>query len=110
MKKTFLNLLKQSVINSYLKKVYKKSKNNESFYNFSAMLDTKNYLISLLELVNPKMQYTDRRFYRASQSNTMKESFKKITKNYSKVDLISLNLLSIQARNLFASFNIDKIK
>ena len=26
------------------------------------------------------------------------------------VDLISRNLLSIEARNLFASFNIDKIK
>ena len=73
MKKIFLNLLKQPITNSYLKKNDKKNKKNEFFYNLSVTFNTKNYLVSLLKPVNPKMQYTDKYAHRASQSITMRD-------------------------------------
>ena len=54
------------------------------FYNLSVSFDTKNYLVSVTNPVNPKKQYTDKYAHRASQSITMLKSFKKISKNLKK--------------------------
>ena len=78
MKKKFLNLLKQPITNSYLKKIDKKTIKREFFYNLSVVFDKKNYLVSLAKPISPKKQYTDKYAHRASQSITMNESFKKI--------------------------------
>ena len=78
MKKIFLNLLKQPITNSYLSKINKRDIRAEYFYNLSVMFNTKNYLVSLSKPVDPKKQYTDKYAHRASQSLTMRNSFKKI--------------------------------
>ena len=78
MKKKFLNLLNQPITNSYLKKIDKKTIKKEFFYNLSVVFDKKNFLVSLSKPVDPKKQYTDKYAHRASQSNTMNKSFKKI--------------------------------
>jgi len=78
MKKKFLNLLNQPITNSYLKKIDKKTIKREFFYNLSIAFNDKNFLVSLSNPVNPKKQYTDKYAHRASQSNTMNKSFKKI--------------------------------
>ena len=80
MKKTFLDLLKQPITNSYLTDINKKSIKEEYFYNLSVVFDTNNYLVSLSKPVDPKKQYTDKYAHRATQSLTMRESFKKIAK------------------------------
>lgn len=74
MKKKFLNLGKQPLANSFLRSI----KKNEFFYNLSVSFDTKNYLVSVTNPVNPKRQYTDQYAHRASESRTMREAFKKI--------------------------------
>ncbi len=73
MKKKFLNLGKQPLANSFLPSI----KKNEFFYNLSVSFDTKNYLVSVTNPVNPKKQYTDQYAHRASESRTMREAFKK---------------------------------
>ena len=78
MKKIFLNLLKQPITNSYLSKINKRSIRAEYFYNLSVMFNTKSFLVSLSKPVDPKKQYTDKYAHRASQSLTMRDSFKKI--------------------------------
>ena len=78
MKKIFLNLLKQPITNSYLTKVNNRVIKKEFFYNLSVGFDDKNYLVSLINPINPKKQYTDKYAHRASQSVTMNESFKQI--------------------------------
>jgi len=77
MKKKFLNLGKQPIANSFLASVSKKSLRKEFFYNLSVSFDTKNYLVSLTNSVNPKIQYTSKYAHRASESKTMREAFKK---------------------------------
>ena len=52
--------------------------NKEYFYKLSVGFDTKSYLVSLMKPVNPKKQYTDKYAHRASQSITMKKSYKSI--------------------------------
>ena len=59
--------------NSFLQSI----KKNEFFYNLSVSFDTKNYLVSVTNPVNPKKQYTDQYAHRASESKTMREAFKK---------------------------------
>ncbi len=78
MKKVFLNLSKQPITNSYLKKINLSNLKNEFFYNLSLAFDTSNYLVSIKKPINPKSQYTDTYAHRASQSKTMNLSFKKI--------------------------------
>ena len=73
MKKKFLNLGKQPLANSFLQSI----KKNEFFYNLSVSFDTKNYLVSVTNPVNPKKQYTDQYAHRASESKTMRDAFKK---------------------------------
>jgi 2-polyprenyl-3-methyl-5-hydroxy-6-metoxy-1,4-benzoquinol methylase len=83
MKKKFLNLGKQPLANSFLTRL----KKNEFFYNLSVSFDTKNFLVSVTNPVNPKKQYTDKYAHRASESKTMREAFKntakKLTKKFS---------------------------
>tara|TARA_B110000003_G_C16637272_1_gene528886 strand:- start:580 stop:1767 length:1188 start_codon:yes stop_codon:yes gene_type:complete len=83
MKKKFLNLGKQPLANSFLTRL----KKNEFFYNLSVSFDTKNFLVSVTNPVNPKKQYTNKYAHRASESKTMREAFKntakKLTKKFS---------------------------
>ena len=78
MKEKFLNLLKQPITTSYLSNISKKTIKKEFFYNLSVVFDKKNYLVSLANPISPKKQYTSKYAHRASQSITMKQSFKKI--------------------------------
>ena len=78
MKKKFLNLGRQPITNSFLSKINRKVIKKEFFYNLSIGFNKKNYLVSLMNFVNPKMQYTHRYAHRASQSKTMNKSFFKI--------------------------------
>ena len=77
MKKKFLNLGKQPIANSFLPSIDKKTLSKEFFYNLSVSFDTKNYLVSVTNPVNPKIQYTNKYAHRASESKTMREAFKK---------------------------------
>ena len=76
MKKSFLYLGKQPIANSFLSTLSKKSLKSEYFYNLIVSFDTKNYLVSVKNPVNPKIQYTDKYAHRASESKTMREAFK----------------------------------
>ena len=78
MKKKFLDLGKQPIANSFLPSNSKKTLSKEFFYNLSVSFDTDNFLISVTNPVNPKIQYTDKYAHRASESITMRKAFKKI--------------------------------
>ena len=78
MKKKFLDLGTHPLANSFLSKKEIKHPKREYFYKLSVGFDTKSYLVSLMRIVNPKKQYTDKYAHRASQSMTMKHSFKNI--------------------------------
>ena len=80
MNKVFLNLGRQPLANSFLKDIKKKTLRNEFFYNLKICFNTKNYLVSIINPVNPKKQYTDKYAHRASESKTMRLAFKKIAK------------------------------
>ena len=84
MKKKFLNLGKQPMANSFLKSTSKNIIKKEFFYNLSVSFDTKNFLVSVTNPVNPKKQYTDKYAHRASESKTMREAFKKTAKRLNK--------------------------
>ena len=77
MKKKFLNLGKQPIANSFLKSISKNILRKEFFYKLTVSFDTKSYLVSVTNPVNPKIQYTDKYAHRASESKTMREAFKK---------------------------------
>ncbi len=80
MKKKFLDLGSQPIANSFLN-----SKNKKEFkYNLSIGFNTKSFLVSLMKPVNPKKQYTKFYAHRASESKTMRVSFKKIANNLKK--------------------------
>ena len=76
MKKNFLNLGKQPIANSFLASVDKKTLKKEFFYNLSVAFDTKSFLVSITNPVNPKIQYTNKYAHRASESKTMRDAFK----------------------------------
>ena len=76
--KKFLDLGKQPITNSFLKKINKKTLNKEFFYNLSVGFNDKNFLVSLMKHVDPKKQFTSQYAHRASQSQTMRKSFKEI--------------------------------
>ncbi len=76
MKKIFLNLHKQPITNSYLANINPKTLQKEFFYNLTVSLDLNNYLVSLSNPVDPKIQYTNKYAHRASQSITMRKAFK----------------------------------
>ena len=80
MKKIFLNLGRQPLANSYLPNLSKKVINQEFFYNLKVSFNDKNYLVSVSNPVNPKLQYTSNYAHRASESFTMRTAFKKIAR------------------------------
>ena len=84
MKKNFLNLGKQPIANSFLSSISKKSLKNEYFYRLIICFDTKNFLVSVKNPVNPKIQYTDKYAHRASESQTMRKAFKSAAKKLQK--------------------------
>ena len=84
MKKNFLDLGKQPIANSFLSSISKKSIKNEYFYRLLVCFDTKNFLVSVKNPVNPKIQYTDKYAHRASESLTMRKAFKQIAKKLQK--------------------------
>ncbi len=79
MKKIFLDLLKQPITNSYLDKIDKKTIKKEYFYNLKISYDTISHLISIYKPINPNKQYTSKYAHRASESATMKKSFKDVS-------------------------------
>ncbi len=84
MKKIFLNLGKQPLANSFLPSISKKTLTKEFFYNLKIAFDTKSYLVSVSNPVNPESQYTDSYAHRASESLTMRTAFAKIAKKLNK--------------------------
>ncbi len=84
MKKNFLNLGKQPIANSFLSSISKKSLKNEYFYRLIMCFDTENFLVSVKNPVNPKIQYTDKYAHRASESLTMLKAFKSAAKKLQK--------------------------
>ncbi len=84
MKKNFLNLGKQPIANSFLSSISKKSVKNEYFYKLIISFDTNNFLVSVKNPVNPKIQYTDKYAHRASESQTMLKAFKLAAKKLQK--------------------------
>ena len=75
MKKKFLDLGLHPLANSFLSKKELKYPKKEYFYKLSVGFDTKSFLVSLMNTINPKRQYTDKYAHRASQSTTMNKSF-----------------------------------
>tara|TARA_B100001027_G_C16264137_1_gene331009 strand:+ start:1037 stop:2221 length:1185 start_codon:yes stop_codon:yes gene_type:complete len=84
MKKNFLNLGKQPIANSFLRSISRSSLKKEYFYKLIICFNTKNFLVSVKDPVNPKIQYTDQYAHRASESQTMREAFRKIAKKLQK--------------------------
>ena len=76
MKKNFLNLGRQPIANSFLASVDRKTLKKEFFYNLVVAFDTKSFLVSITNPVNPKIQYTNKYAHRASESRTMRDAFK----------------------------------
>ena len=76
MKKIFLNLGKQPIANSFLSSISKNTLKKEYFYKLKICFDTENFLVSVKNPVNPKIQYTDEYAHRASESETMRNAFK----------------------------------
>lgn len=84
MKKKFLKLGIQPLANSFLSSISKKTLAKEFFYNLEVSFNTNNYLVSISNPVNPKLQYTDKYAHRASESITMRSAFKKIANKLNK--------------------------
>jgi len=82
--KKFLNLGRQPIANSFLKSNAKKNLSKEFFYNLSVSFNSKNYLVSVTNPVDPKIQYTDEYAHRASESKTMRKAFKDIANKIKK--------------------------
>ena len=78
MKKIFLNLGRQPITNSFLNKIDKKATKKEFFYNLSIGFDKKNFLVSIINYVNPKKMFNSKYAHRASSSKTMRKSFQQI--------------------------------
>ena len=76
MKKIFLNLGKQPIANSFLSSISKNTLKKEYFYKLKVCFDTENFLVSVKDPVNPRIQYTDQYAHRASESETMRNAFK----------------------------------
>ena len=110
MKIKFLDLLNQPITNSYIDKINNKNIKDEFFYNLSIGFNKKNYLVSLLNPINPKRQYTDKYAHRASQSITMNESFKTIALKLKKKFKPKLSLEIGSNDGVFLkNFNKDQI-
>ena len=84
MKKKFLNLGVQPLANSFLSSISRKNLLQEFFYNLDVSFNTNDYLVSISNPVNPKLQYTEKYAHRASESKTMRHEFKKIANKLQK--------------------------
>tara|TARA_Y100000004_G_scaffold191455_1_gene250275 strand:+ start:50 stop:1237 length:1188 start_codon:yes stop_codon:yes gene_type:complete len=81
MKKEFLDLGKQPITNSFLNKG---EFDGEFLFNLRAVFDDETKLVSLKEFVSPEMMFNDVYAHRASESYTMRESFKKLANDLQK--------------------------
>jgi len=81
MKKEFLDLGKQPITNSFLNEG---EFDNEFLFNLKAVFDDETKLVSLKEFVSPEMMFNNVYAHRASESYTMRESFKKLAKKLQK--------------------------
>ena len=73
MKRTFLDLGKQPITNAFLTD---KDFKNEYFYNLSIVFDDDSKLVSINEKVEPDKMFNDVYAHRASESQTMRNSFR----------------------------------
>ena len=80
MNKYFLDLGYQPLANKFLKK-YKKKQNK---YKLKLYFNTKNKLVSISKRIPSEKMFDNKYPYRSSMSLTMRESFKKLSKEIKK--------------------------
>ncbi len=80
--KKFLDLGLQPLANSYIKE--KDLNKRESKFRLEVMFNSKNYLVSINKKIATNKMFNSDYPYRSSQSNTMKNSFKKIAEEIKK--------------------------
>lgn len=104
MKKVFLNLGSQPLANEF------KKKRTKIFYNLKLIFDTKSKLVSINKKFNKKIMFNKTYPYRSSESFTIKNHFKKLSKKLKK-NFKFQNILEIGSNDgAFASnFNKKKI-
>ena len=56
--------------------ISKNTLKKEYIYKLKVCFDTENFLVSVKDPVNPRIQYTDQYAHRASESETMRNAFK----------------------------------
>ncbi len=83
-KKIFLNLGKQPITNNFLTSLHKKKLKSEFFYNLKVTFNSKNFLVSLSNFVNPSKMFNEKYAHRASMSKTMLKSFGDLAKKLQK--------------------------
>ena len=82
--KKFLDLGSQPLANKYLTKKDLIRKKREYFYHLEVGFNTKSNLVSILNTVSSEKMFDKKYPYRASMSNTMINSFKKLSKDITK--------------------------
>tara|TARA_B110000495_G_C22948624_1_gene555436 strand:- start:120 stop:1301 length:1182 start_codon:yes stop_codon:yes gene_type:complete len=80
--KKFLDLGYQPLANSYILK--KKLKDKENKFKLEVGFDNKNYLVSILKTVSKEKMFNKDYPYKSSESNTMRKSFKDLSKKIKK--------------------------
>jgi 2-polyprenyl-3-methyl-5-hydroxy-6-metoxy-1,4-benzoquinol methylase len=80
--KKFLDLGKQPLANSYLRKIDLRKK--EKKFSLEVGFDTKNYLVSILNTVPKEKMFNKDYPYKSSESATMRNEFKKLSKKLKK--------------------------
>ena len=80
--KKFLDLGYQPLANSYVLK--KKLKDKENKFKLEVGFDNKNYLVSILKTVSKEKMFNKDYPYKSSESNTMRKSFKDLSKKIKK--------------------------
>ena len=79
--KKFLDLGKQPLANKYLTKKDIVKKKVEYYYNLEVGFNLNTKLVSILNTVSSKKMFDKEYPYRASMSQTMQNSFKKLSKS-----------------------------
>ena len=103
----FLDLGNQPLANSYIKRVDLKKK--EKKFKLSVTFNKKNYLVSILNILPKEMMFNEKYPYKSSESNTMKNSFKKLS-NKIKNRFNTENTLEIGSNDGPFMKNFDKRK
>tara|TARA_B110000114_G_C15086973_1_gene396594 strand:- start:34 stop:1215 length:1182 start_codon:yes stop_codon:yes gene_type:complete len=80
--KKFLDLGYQPLANSYVLK--KKLNDKENKFKLEVGFDNKNYLVSILKTVSKEKMFNKDYPYKSSESNTMRKSFKDLSKKIKK--------------------------